>query len=182
MTALQEISFETMSQGASTLGAFDGSVVLVVNVASKCGLTPQYEGLERLATRYRDQGLVVVGFPANDFMGQEPGSDEEILEFCTSTYAVDFPIMSKISVTGKAKHPLYAALIAAQTHAAGDPEAHRDRLRSHKIDANEDPEVLWNFEKFLISRDGEVVGRFAPNLDPEDAILVSALESELAAG
>ena len=180
MTAIQEIEFETMGEGPTTLGAFAGSVVLVVNVASKCGLTPQYEGLERLATKYRAQGLVVLGFPANDFMGQEPGSDAEILEFCRSTYAVDFPVMSKIAVTGEAKHPIYAALTDAQPHASGDPEAHRERLRGHNIEANEDPEVLWNFEKFLVSRSGDVVGRFAPNMEPEDAALVSALEAQLA--
>ena len=182
MTAVQTIPFNTMGKGETSLSEFDGKVVLIVNVASKCGLTPQYEGLERLATKYRDQGLVVLGFPANDFMGQEPGSDEEILEFCTSTYAVDFPVMSKISVAGPSKHPLYEALTAAQPKASGDPEAHRERLRSHSIEANEDPEVLWNFEKFLVSRSGAVVGRFAPNLDPEDETLVSALEAELAGG
>lgn len=181
MSSVQDIEFQTMTEGPTTLRAFDGSVVLIVNVASKCGLTSQYEGLERLATTYREQGLVVLAFPANDFKGQEPGTDEEILEFCRATYAVDFPVMSKIAVTGEAKHPLYAALTAAQPHAAGDPEAHRERLRSHSIEPNEDPEVLWNFEKFLVDRSGEVVGRFAPNTEPEDALLLAAIAAELAA-
>jgi glutathione peroxidase len=122
----------------------------------------------------------VLGFPANDFREQEPGTNEEILEFCQSTYAVKFPIFAKIAVTGEAKHPLYELLTEAAPHASGDPEAHRDRLKSFGIETNEDPEILWNFEKFLIGRDGTVLERFAPNLVPEDPAIVSAIEDALA--
>ena len=179
MPALQSIPIETMTEGTTTLGAYDGEVLLVVNVASKCGLTPQYEGLESLHERYNDRGFQVLGFPANDFKEQEPGSDAEILEFCQSTYGVQFPVFSKISVTGEAKHPLYQELTGTIGRASGDPDAHRERLRSFDIEANEDPEILWNFEKFLIGRDGTVVARFAPNMVPEDPELVAAIESAL---
>ena len=179
MPTLQSIPIETMNDGPTSLGAYDGDVLLVVNVASKCGLTPQYEGLESLHERYRDQGFAVLGFPANDFLQQEPGTDDEILEFCQSTYGVQFPVFSKISVTGDAKHPLYDELTRSIGRASGDPDAHRERLRSFDIEANEDPEILWNFEKFLIARDGTVVARFAPNMEPEDPELVAAIESAL---
>ena len=156
MTAIQEIPLTTITGGGSTLGDYAGQVLLVVNVASKCGLTPQYDGLEKLHERLRDQGFSVLGFPANDFAGQEPGTDEEIAEFCSSTFGVQFPMFSKVTVLGPERHPLYAAL-------AGDQD------------------VQWNFEKFLISRTGEVVGRFSPQVTPDDAELTSAIERELAA-
>jgi glutathione peroxidase len=179
-TALQSIPIDTISGEQTSLAEFAGRVLLVVNVASKCGLTPQYEGLEALYERYGDQGLEVLGFPANDFREQEPGTNEEILEFCQSTYGVKFPIFAKIAVTGEDKHPLYDVLTDAVPHASGEPETHRERLRGYGIPANEDPEILWNFEKFLVGRDGTVLARFAPNVVPEDPALVATIEAALA--
>lgn len=179
MTALQEIPVDTISGEAATLGDYAGDVLLVVNVASKCGLTPQYEALEALYSDYRDRGLVVLGFPANNFGGQEPGSDTEIADFCATSYSVDFPLFSKISVVGADQHPLYAELTAQAPPATGDKEAFRDRLRGHGMTPTDDPDVLWNFEKFLVSRDGQVVGRFAPTVTPDDPELVAAITSEL---
>lgn len=182
MTAIQDIALKTITGANASLGDYAGKVVLAVNVASKCGLTPQYEGLEALYARYRDQGLVVAGFPANDFGAQEPGSNDEIAEFCTTNFGVDFPMFEKIQVTGADKHPLYAALTNAAPTALGDPEAFRERLRGFGMTPNPEPEILWNFEKFLIGRDGDVVGRFAPTTAPDDAALIGAIEAELAKG
>ncbi len=179
MTTLQQIRLQTIDQQAASLGDFAGKVLLVVNTASKCGLTPQYAGLEELYTRYRDQGLVVLGFPSNDFAGQEPGSNEEIAGFCALNYSVDFPLFSKLTVVGPQKHPLYAALIAAQPTAV-DSASFREKLKGYSITPNPEPEVLWNFEKFLISRDGRTVARFSPDMAPGDVRLVSAVEGELA--
>jgi glutathione peroxidase len=180
VTSLQSIPIETISGEPASLADYEGRVLLVVNVASKCGLTPQYEGLETLYERYHDQGFEVLGFPANDFRDQEPGTNEEILEFCRATYSVQFPVFAKIAVTGTDKHPLYASLTAAMPQASGEPEIHRERLRGFGIAANEDPEILWNFEKFLIGRDGAVVARFAPSVPPLDPRLVTAVENALA--
>jgi glutathione peroxidase len=180
MSELQTIRLNRIDGGQASLGDYAGKVLLVVNVASKCGLTPQYEGLERLYGQYRDRGLVVLGFPANDFRGQEPGSDAEIAEFCKLTYDVDFPMFSKIKVTGPDKHPLYAALIEAHpnvTSATGG--AMRDRLEGHGIAPNPEPELLWNFEKFLVGRDGKVIGRFSPDTAPDHPLLVAAIEAAL---
>jgi glutathione peroxidase len=143
-----------------SLGAYRGQVLLLVNVASKCGLTPQYEGLEALFGRYRERGFAVLGFPANDFAGQEPGSDAEIADFCRATYGVEFPMFSKISVKGDAKHPLYQRLTGLPEPIGG--------------------EVEWNFQKYLVNRQGEVVAKFAPRTEPEDAALVARLEALLA--
>jgi len=181
-TALQQIPLQTIDGGPATLGDYSGDVLLVVNVASKCGLTPQYEALEGLHERLRDQGFAVLGFPANDFGGQEPGSNADIVEFCTATYGVQFPLFSKIVVTGQDKHPLYAELTSAVPQAQGDKTVFRERLRSFGMTPTEDPEVLWNFEKFLISRDGEVVARFAPDIVPDDERVRTAIERELQAG
>jgi len=181
MTALQEIPLDTITGEPATLGDYDGRVLLVVNVASKCGLTPQYEGLEALYEQYRDQGLEVLGFPANDFAGQEPGTNDEIAEFCSATYDVKFPLFSKISVLGGDQHPLYAELTSQRPEAAGDKESFRERLRGFGRTPTEDPDVLWNFEKFLVGRDGQVVGRFAPTVTPDDPTLVEAIESALGA-
>jgi glutathione peroxidase len=179
MTTLQQIPLETIDHKSATLGDYAGKVLLVVNTASKCGLTPQYAGLEELYTRYRGEGLVVLGFPSNDFAGQEPGSNDEIASFCAVNYSVDFPLFSKLTVVGPTKHPLYAALIAAQPKAV-DSGAFREKLKGYSITPNPEPEVLWNFEKFLVSRDGRTVARFSPDMAPGDARLVSAVEGELA--
>ena len=180
-TALQSIPLKTIDAKDASLGDYAGKVALVVNVASKCGLTPQYDGLEKLYAAYRDKGLVVLGFPANDFGAQEPGTNEEISAFCSTSYGVDFPMFAKIAVTGAEKHPLYQALTAAAPMAQGDKEGFRERLRGYGMTPNPDPEVLWNFEKFLVGRDGSVVARFAPTTAPDDAGLVSAIEGALAA-
>ena len=179
MSALQEIPVESIDQEQTSLGEYAGSVLLVVNVASKCGSTPQYAGLESLYRKYKDQGLVVMGFPANNFGGQEPGENQEIAEFCSTNYDVTFPLFSKISVAGEDQHPLYTELIAQAPPIVGDTEAHRARLREYGITPTEDPDVTWNFEKFLVSRDGQVVGRFAPSITPDNAAIVDAIESEL---
>lgn len=171
---LQSIDGETL-----TLERYLGKVLLVVNVASKCGLTSQYEGLERLYETQRERGLEVLGFPANDFKQQEPGSDAEIKEFCSLTYGVQFPLFAKLSVVGEDQHPLYAELTQAQPETTGDGPF-RERMLSRGGTPNPKPEVLWNFEKFLIGRNGEVVGRFAPDVTAEDPRLLEAIEKELA--
>ena len=180
MADLGSIPLTRINGASDTIAAHRGSVLLVVNVASKCGLTPQYEGLERLYTSYKDKGLEVLGFPANDFGAQEPGSHEEIMEFCKLNYGVSFPLYAKAPVSGPEKQPLYAALTRAVPTKQGNPDAMRERLKSRGRTPNEDPEVLWNFEKFLIGKDGSVVARFAPTVKPEDPELVSAIEAELA--
>lgn len=179
-TALQQIPLKTISQADATLADYAGKVVLVVNVASKCGLTPQYEGLEALYQRYREHGFVVAGFPANDFAGQEPGTEEEIASFCTTNYSVSFPMFAKVKATGADKHPLYAELTQDMPRMQGDAEGFRERLRGYGMTPNPEPELLWNFEKFLIGRDGAVAARFAPTTTPDDPDLTAAIEAELA--
>jgi glutathione peroxidase len=181
MTAIQEIPLETITGDPTTLGHYYGQVLLVVNVASKCGLTPQYEALERLHEEHRDEGFSVLGFPANDFAGQEPGTNREIAEFCQVSFGVQFPMFAKLVATGPDRHPLFHALTTAMPDAEGDKAAFRAGLRRHGIPATDDPEVVWNFEKFLVSRDGRVVGRFAPDLTPDDPRLVDAVRRELGA-
>jgi glutathione peroxidase len=141
------------------LASYKGKVVLVVNVASRCGYTRQYAGLQKLYEAHQDKGFVILGFPANDFGAQEPGSDAEIQKFCSSTYGVTFPMFSKITVKGPGKSPLYASLTEA-----AEPKG----------------EVAWNFEKFLIGKDGTVVGRFKSGVAPDSADLAKAIEAELA--
>jgi glutathione peroxidase len=180
MSSVYDIPVHTLSGVSSSLAEFKGKVVLIVNVASKCGLTPQYEGLEKLYKQYKDRGFVIAGFPSNDFAGQEPGTAAEIESFCSLNYGVDFPLFEKIAVVGPEKHPLYAAFIAAkpESTATGDvPFA--DNLRKYGINPNPAPEVLWNFEKFVLSRTGDVIARFAPDTKPEDPQLVAAIEEEL---
>jgi glutathione peroxidase len=179
MSALSEIEFNTMDGGVSSLDEYAGDVLLVVNVASQCGLTPQYAGLQELHAELCDQGFSVLGFPANNFGGQEPGSDDEIAAFCETNYQVTFPVFSKVSVVGADQHPLYGALTSSVPTAAGKEEM-RDRLRGFGMTPTEDPDVLWNFEKFVIGRDGGVVARFAPTVTPDDAELRSVIERELA--
>lgn len=161
MPRLHDFSARTIDGEERTLGCFDGKVALIVNVASKCGLTPQYAGLQKLYDGYRARGLEVLGFPCNQFAGQEPGSDADVKQFCSLRYGVGFPLFSKIEVNGPGRHPLYAWL----TGEAAGPEAAGD--------------VKWNFTKFLVGRDGRVAARFAPQTEPEAPELVAALEEAL---
>lgn len=177
---IADIPLQRIDGAADKLADHAGNVLLVVNVASRCGLTPQYEGLEALFARYKDQGFEVLGFPANDFGAQEPGTHEEIVEFCKLNYGVSFPLFAKADVTGEGKQPLYAALIEAEPMKQGDAEGFREKLRGHGMAPTLDPEVLWNFEKFVIGKSGEVVARFAPGVTPDDPALVATIEAELA--
>ena len=176
---VHDIPVSTLEGQPSSLADYRGKVLLVVNVASKCGLTPQYEGLEKLYREQREAGLEVLGFPANDFMGQEPGSEDEIRQFCTLTYDVTFPMFAKIAVTGEGTHPLYEALIDAQPMATGEGPL-REKLAGLGLSPNPAPGILWNFEKFLVGRDGRVIARFAPDVTPDDARLREAIERALA--
>ncbi|MEU5536451.1 glutathione peroxidase [Streptomyces sp. NPDC020362] len=148
--------------GSANLPQYAGKTVLIVNVASKCGLTPQYSGLERLQERFAGQGFTVLGVPCNQFLGQEPGTAEEIAEFCSATYGVTFPLTEKVEVNGEGRHALYERLVGF-----ADAEGHSGDIR-------------WNFEKFLIGPDGQVVARFSPQTEPESAEVVTAIEKQLA--
>jgi glutathione peroxidase len=161
--ALYDIPIHTLQGDDAKLSDFKGKTLLLVNVASKCGLTPQYEGLERLQKTYGDRGFSVIGFPCNQFMGQEPGTSEEIAQFCSATYGVTFPLMEKIEVNGEGRHPIYAELTAKEDAegAAGD--------------------ITWNFEKFLVSPEGDVVARYRPQVEPEDPTVVGDIEAQLTA-
>ena len=161
MTQIFDIPLTTLDGAPRSLADYLGQVVLVVNVASKCGFTPQYAGLEALYQRYKDQGFTVLGFPCNQFLFQEPGGPDSITA-CSTSYGVTFPIFEKVAVRGRNQHPLYAELVKSRT-AEGKGGG-----------------VKWNFEKFLIGRDGEVVGRFRSKVEPLDASLTSAVERALA--
>lgn len=156
--SLYDIPLKRIDGSAATLKDYKGKVLLIVNVASECGLTPQYDGLEKLYEKYRAQGLEVLGFPANEFGAQEPGNNAQIHQFCKSRFGVQFPMFEKIIVKGKNIHPLYNALLQAQPEPA---------------------EVQWNFEKFLVDRAGKVIARFAPRTTPEDPTVVASIEKAL---
>jgi len=183
MSSIFEIPVTTITGEPTTLAPYKGHVLLIVNVASKCGLTPQYEGLEKLYSTYKHCGFDVLGFPANDFAGQEPGSEAEIQTFCTTNFAVDFPMFSKVVATGPEKHPLYKALIAEQPVARVNDEGFRGKLdgflAKNGAHTNPAPELLWNFEKFLVDRHGKVVARFAPDTAPNDPAVIAAIEAAL---
>jgi glutathione peroxidase len=180
MADLNTIPLTTIKGEPTSLGDYAGKVLLVVNVASKCGLTPQYDALEKLHERYSAQGFSVLGFPANDFGAQEPGTEEEIESFCSTSYGVTFPMFSKIEVTGSNRHPLYDELIAQQPEAiVPEGSGFKERLAGYGIKPASDSDVFWNFEKFLVNRDGAVVGRFAPDTAPDDKLIVAAIEAEI---
>jgi glutathione peroxidase len=160
-TSLTDLPLTTLSGDTTSLAELAGGAVLVVNVASKCGLTPQYTALEQLAQDYASRGLTVVGVPCNQFMGQEPGSAEEIQEFCSATYGVTFPLLAKTDVNGADRHPLYAELTKT-------PDAD-----------GQAGDVQWNFEKFLLAPDGKVVNRFRPQTQPDAPEVVTAIETVL---
>jgi len=158
-TPLQSIPLTTLDGQPASLADHAGKVLLVVNVASKCGLTPQYEGLEKLYREQHDAGLEILGFPANDFMGQEPGSEDEIRSFCSLNYGVTFPLGSKLEVNGPGRHPLYRLLAGEGAEFPGD--------------------ITWNFEKFLVGQDGRVLARFSPRTTPDDPALIQSIEKAL---
>ncbi len=160
-SALRSIPFTDAKGEEKTLDDLGADVVLVVNVASKCGLTPQYEQLEELQQRYSARGFTVIGVPCNQFAGQEPGNPGEIAEFCSTHYGVSFPLTEKVDVNGEHRHPLYQVLVET-----ADAEGHSGDIR-------------WNFEKFLVGTDGQAVARFAPMITPDDPGIVSAIESAL---
>ncbi|MGX1475400.1 UNVERIFIED_CONTAM: glutathione peroxidase [Streptomyces canus] len=157
-----DVEIGALTGGSADLGQYAGKTVLIVNVASKCGLTPQYNGLEKLQERYAERGFTVLGVPCNQFLGQEPGSAEEIAEFCSATYGVTFPLTEKVEVNGEGRHALYDRLVGF-----ADAEGHTGDIR-------------WNFEKFLVGRDGSVVARFSPQTEPESDEIVTAVEGALA--
>jgi glutathione peroxidase len=174
-----EIPVRTIDGEESTLAKYKGKTLLIVNVASKCGLTPQYEGLQKMYEEYRDRGFEILGFPCNDFKGQEPGSEEEIKEFCSTNYNVSFPMFSKVGILEN-RHPLYAALIDAQPEAkVTNGDGMEERLRNFGHTRKDASDVLWNFEKFLVSKNGSVISRFAPDVTPGDERLRAAVEADL---
>jgi glutathione peroxidase len=185
MANIYDIPVHRITGEGASLADYRGKVLLVANVASQCGLTNQYDALQKLYSRFKDSGFVICGFPANDFGSQEPGSNDDIQTFCTTNFSVDFPMFSKIAVTGPGTHPLYQSLIAAQPKAIGPTrETFRERLDGflkdkHNSTTNPEPGILWNFEKFLIDRNGNVVARFSPEVVPDDPIVVAAIESAL---
>jgi glutathione peroxidase len=180
MSELERIPVKTIDGRPTTLGEWAGKVRLVVNVASKCGLTPQYTALEALYRRYRERGLEVLGFPANDFGAQEPGTEAEIATFCSTKYDVTFPMFAKLATKGPGQHPLYAALVAAQPEARTKAGSDfKDKLAKHGLAPKAPSDVSWNFEKFLVDRAGNVVERFAPEVVPDAELVTSAIEREL---
>ncbi|MES3038676.1 MAG: glutathione peroxidase [Bdellovibrionota bacterium] len=180
-TNITEIPVKKIDGTQTSLADYKGKVMLVVNVASKCGLTPQYDGLEKIYENYSEKGLVVLGFPANEFLGQEPGTNEEIQDFCRSNFGVKFPMFQKIVVKGEGQHPLYKALTEVKPEAKTKPGGTLVAKLKEKglINGNKN-DIMWNFEKFLINRKGEVVERFAPDVTPDDPMVIQAIEKELA--
>ncbi len=177
--SVYHIPVQDIQGQAVDLAQYQGKVLLIVNVASKCGLTPQYEGLEQLYQAKKAQGLEVLGFPANNFLEQEPGSNDEIQHFCSVNYDVHFPLFAKISVAGDDKHPLYQTLTQAIPERTGEGPWWKD-LVDYGLTPNNPPEVLWNFEKFLVNKKGEIVARFAPDITATDERIVNPIEAELA--
>ena len=182
MQELYSIPLRRADKSESTLGEYRGKVLLLVNVASECGLTYQYDGLEKLHEKYGPQGFSVLGFPANEFGAQEPGTDAQIQEFCRTTFGVKFPVFAKLAVKGPSQHPLYALL----TRTLPQPSESRNPLRQlyRKVRhsgsyVGEVGEITWNFEKFLVARDGNLAARFSPDVKPEDPAIAAAIEAEL---
>jgi glutathione peroxidase len=179
---IYDFSVNKIDGSKMKLGELQGKVLLIVNVASKCGLTPQYEGLEKLYKEYQTQGLEILGFPANEFLAQEPGTNAEIQEFCRMNYGVEFPLFEKIIVKGEGQHPLYNFLTTTKPEATMKPDGTLiERLSSKGLISGKPNDIKWNFEKFLVNKKGVVIGRFSPELDPQDPIIVNAIKKELSA-
>ncbi|MDQ3179474.1 MAG: glutathione peroxidase [Acidobacteriota bacterium] len=176
---IYDIPVKTIDGTETNLEAYKDKVLLIVNVASKCGLTPQYEGLQKLYSDYHDKGLEVLGFPANNFMGQEPGTEAEIKDFCGTNFNVKFPLFSKISVKGDDQHQLYQYLTETKPDTDVNDGEFEKKLKGYGSQRSKPNEVLWNFEKFLVGKNGKVVARFAPDVTAEDERLIEKVESQL---
>ena len=176
---IYEIPVKTIDGTETNLGEYKGKPLLIVNVASKCGLTPQYEGLQKLYDEYHGKGLEVLGFPANNFMGQEPGTEDEIKDFCDTNFNVKFPMFSKVSVKGDDQHQLYHYLTETKPDTDVNDGVMEEKLAGYGSKRSQPSEVLWNFEKFLVGKNGEIVVRFAPDVTAEDERLVAKVEEEL---
>lgn len=179
MGQIYDFELKRINGAKATLGDYKGRVLLIVNVASKCGLTPQYDALEKIYEQFNPQGLEVLGFPANEFGSQEPGSDTEIQEFCQSTFGVKFPMFSKIVVKGQGQHPLYQFLTTQKPVAQAKSGEFEEKLVKYGVTREKKNDILWNFEKFLVNRKGEVVARFSPDIKPDDPMIINAIEAEL---
>lgn len=178
-TSVHDFKMNRIDGTPMPLSEYKGKVLLIVNVASKCGLTPQYDGLEKIYEKYKEQGFEVLGFPANEFLGQEPGTNADIQEFCRTNFGVKFPMFEKIVVKGKDIHPLYNYLINTKkdtTQKKGGTLM--ERLMAKNL-LSKDHEIHWNFEKFLVDRNGKIVERFSPELTPEDPVITAAIEKTL---
>ena len=176
---IYEIPVKTIDGQETNLSEYKDKVLLVVNVASKCGLTPQYEGLQKLYGEYNAKGFEILGFPANNFMGQEPGTEKEIKDFCDTNFNVEFPLFSKISVKGDDQHQLYHYLTETKPDTDVNDGGLEENLKGYGSVRSSSSEVLWNFEKFLVGKNGEIAARFAPDVAPDDERLRSKLEEEL---
>ncbi|CAG9296340.1 glutathione peroxidase [Celerinatantimonas diazotrophica] len=180
MSSIYDIDVVTIDGKSLKLSEYQGKTLLIVNTASECGLTPQYEALEKLYQARKDEGLVILGFPCNQFGAQEPGQDSEIQSFCTKNYGVSFPMFSKLEVNGDGRHPLYQALYSAMPERTTSLDSEFvDLLQGYGFEVKEG-NILWNFEKFLVSKDGKVIGHFAPDMTPDHPILTRALDDALA--
>lgn len=180
-TTILNTPVTTIDGENTTLEGYKGNVLLIVNVASKCGLTPQYEQLEALQESLKSEGFSVLGFPCNQFLGQEPGSAEEIKTFCSTTYGVTFPLFEKIEVNGEGRHPLYSQLTQmAPVAIAPEGSGFYERMASKGRAPAHPGDILWNFEKFLIGRNGEVLNRYSPDMTPDDPTLTAAIKQALA--
>lgn len=176
---LFNIPLKTIDGKVTNLEAYKGKALLIVNVASKCGLTPQYQELEGLYQKYKDQGFTILGFPANDFGSQEPGSNQEIQQFCSMTYGVNFPMFEKIEVTGPNRHAFYTNLVNAKPATDNNAAAFEERLKGFGHSRKEANGILWNFEKFIVDKKGNVTNRFSPDTKPNDPAVIQAIESAI---
>jgi glutathione peroxidase len=180
MNSVYGFSVKRINGEGATLSDYKGKVLLIVNVASKCGLTPQYDSLEKQYEKYHDKGFEILGFPANEFGAQEPGSNSEIQEFCRSNFGIKFPMFEKLIVKGEGQHPLYQFLTEKNPEAIlAEGPSFEEKLKGYGIAREKKSDILWNFEKFLIDRTGNVIARFSPDVKPDDALITNAIEKAL---
>ena len=177
--SIYDFSVKKINGTPATIGDYKGKVLMIVNVASKCGLTPQYDALEKAYEKFHEKGFEILGFPANEFGAQEPGSNTEIQEFCTTNFGVKFPMFEKIVVKGEGQNPFYKYLTETKPEAQKTNDDFENKLKKYGVVREKKNDILWNFEKFLINRKGEVVARFSPEISPDDPMITKAIEAAL---